>query len=111
MTEESENNVSPMPEKLSMDSSSDFQFKAAYIVYSDLFDKATDVETRKQLNESISALRQKTIDYPTFYKKISQYRPENVSRYSYGRTSIRTQRKQEWRKKTEKQERMKRHKK
>jgi len=111
MTEESENNGSPVPEKLSLDSSSDFQFKAAYIVYSDLFDKATDVETRRQLNEGMNSLRQKLIDYATFYERISQYRLENVPRYRYERTSIRTQRKQEWRKRTEKQERMKRHKK
>jgi hypothetical protein len=111
MTEESGNNEPTSLEKLLIDNPSDFQFHAAYLTYSNTYDKATNPETRKQLNLNIRALQQNQIDYPTFYKNIDQYRTENGSQYKYGRTLIKTQRKREWRRKTQKHERIERHKK
>ena len=111
MTEESHDNESALPEKLSIDNPSDFQFHAAYLTYSEIFDKIASLETRKQLNQNIMALQQSQIDYPTFYRNINQYRTEASSNHRYNRTQIRTQKKREWRRKAQKRERNKRHKK
>jgi len=111
MTEESDNNESASPEKLLVDNLSDFKFHAAYLTYSNTYDKTTNPETRKQLNQNIWALQQNQIDYPTFYKNIDQYRTEDGSQYNYGRTIIKTQRKRDWRRKTQRHERIERHKK
>jgi hypothetical protein len=111
MTEESGIKESPPQEKLMIDSSSDFQFHAAYVTYSDAFDKVINAESKKQLNENITALQQKQIDYPTFYRNISQYRGDDGSQFHYGRALIETQRKKDWRRKTQKQERIRRHRK
>jgi len=110
MTEESSKEVAP-PEKLLIDNPSDFRFHAAYLTYFDIYDKTANPETKKQLNQNIMALQQNQIDYPTFYKNIDQYRTGEGSLYSYGRTLIKTQKKREWRIKTQKRERNKRHKK
>jgi hypothetical protein len=111
MTEESANNESASPEKLLIDNLSDFRFHAAYLTYSDIYDKTANPEAKKQLNQNIMALQQNQIDYPTFYKNIDQYRTGEGSQYGYGRTLIRTQKKREWRIKTQKRERNKRHRK
>jgi hypothetical protein len=111
MTEESENNESTSSEKLLVDNPSDFQFHAAYLTYSSTHDKTTNPEAKKQLNQNIKALQQNQIDYPTFYRNIDQYRTEQGSQYNYGRTLIKTQKKREWRRKMQKHERIKRHKK
>jgi len=108
MTEKSDNNE-PTSQKLFIDNPFDFQFHAAYLAYSGAYDKATDPETKKQLNENIKALQQNQIDYPTFYKSINQYRVEDGYQYRHGRTFIKTQKKQEWRRETQKRERNKRH--
>ena len=93
MTEESEKNQTILPEKLLIDKTSDFQFHAAYIIYSETYDRSTDLETRKQLNQNITSLQQNLIDCPTFYRNISQYRLERGPQYHYSRSSIKTQRK------------------
>jgi len=111
MTEEPDNNETTSPEKLLIDNPSDFKFHAAYLAYSNAYDRTTNPETKKQLNQNISALQQSQIDYPTFYRNISQYRTEEGSQYSYGRTLIKTQRKRDWRRKTQRHERIERHKK
>ena len=111
MTEESDNKESASQEKLVIDNPSDFQFHAAYITYSNTFDKTANSETRKQLNQNIRALQQNQIDYPTFYRNINQYRTEEGSQYNYSRTLIKTQKKREWRRKMQKHERIERHKK
>jgi hypothetical protein len=109
MTEESDNKESTSPEKLVIDNPSDFQFHAAYLTYSDTYDKTANPETRKQLNQNIRALQQNQIDYSTFYRNISEYRTEDGSQHAYGRTLIKTQKKREWRRKTQKHERIERH--
>jgi uncharacterized protein YdiU (UPF0061 family) len=109
MVEESGAKESTPPEKLLIDNVSDFQFHAAYLTYSNTYDRATSPETRKLLNQNISALQKNEIDFPTFYRNISQYRTEDTQQYQ-GRTLIRTQKKREWRRKTQKHERIERHK-
>jgi uncharacterized protein YdiU (UPF0061 family) len=97
--------------KLMIDRPSDFKFHAAYLTYSNTYDKTTNPETKKLLNQNISALQQNQIDYPTFYKNISQYRTEEGAQHNYGRTLIKTQKKREWRRKMQRHERIERHKK
>jgi len=111
MTEESDAKESTSPEKLLIDNLSDFRFHAAYLTYSDIYDKTANPEAKKQLNQNITALQQNQIDYPTFYRNIDQYRTGESSQYSYNRTLIKTQKKREWRITTQKRERNKRHKK
>jgi hypothetical protein len=110
MNENPESAESSLPEKLKIDNPSDFRFHAAYLTYSDIFDKMHDLENKKRLNENITALLQGQVDYATFYRNISQYRGE-VSQYDYSRTLIKGQKKREWRRITQKQERIQRHKK
>jgi hypothetical protein len=111
MSEKPESAESSSPEKLMIDNPSDFRFHAAYLTYSDIFDKMHDLENKKRLNESITALLQGQVDYPTFYRNISQYRGEGASQYDYSRAVIKGQKKREWRRITQKQERIQRHKK
>jgi hypothetical protein len=109
MTEESDNKEQTSPEKLPIDNPSDFQFHAAYLTYSSIYDKVTNPEAKRQLNENIMALQQNQIEYPAFYRNIDQYRTESGSQHGYGRTLIKTQKKREWRRKTQKHERIERH--
>jgi hypothetical protein len=110
MTKESDNNESASPEKLLIDDPSNFQFHAAYFTYSNIYDSTGNPEAKKQLNQNIKDLQQNHIDYATFYRNISQYRTEDT-RHDYGRALIKTQRKREWRRKTQRHERIERHKK
>jgi hypothetical protein len=111
MIDEPDNDKSASLEKLLIDNPSDFRFHAAYLIYSDIYDKTTNPETKRQLNQNITDLRRNEIDYLTFYKNINQYRAEDNSQHFYGRTFVKTQRKREWRIKMQKRERNKRHKK
>ena len=111
MIEESGNEGSSPPEKLLIDNPLSFQFHAAYLSYSDAYDKAADPEAKRQLNESISALQQNQIDYSAFYERIAKFRGEEISGRMVNRTPIKTQNKREWRRKTQKHERIERHKK
>jgi hypothetical protein len=94
-----------------IDRPSDFRFHAAYLVYSDSWEKATSSDIKLKLNDIVSALSSEKIDYETFYREISQYRIElNPEHFSGGkRTFIETQRKRDWRKREEKDSRNKRH--
>jgi hypothetical protein len=97
--------------KILTDKPSDFRFHAAYMTYSDAFDKATSADIKQKLNESITALSSEQIDYETFYRQISQYRAEfNPDHFGgRGRAFIETQRKKDWRKREERASRNKRH--
>lgn len=110
MTEEPNSEEKTSPEKLLIDDPSNFQFHAAYLKYSDTYDKTTSPETKEQLNLKITALKEGEMDYPAFYSNISQYRAEGGP-HNRGRALIKTQRKREWRRKTQKRERNKRHRK
>lgn len=99
------------PEKLLIDNSSDFQFHAAFLAYAETYDRRTRPEVRKELNQNIEALKQNQIDYSTFYRNIDRFRRGMSTSQRRSRFSVKTQRKREWRVKTKKRERSKRHKK
>lgn len=110
MTEEPNKNETPLPEKLLIDESTNFPFHAAYLVYSELFDNTTGAEAKVDLNRNIEALKENRIDCETFYRNIAHHRKMS-SNPRHERFSLQTQRKRDWRKKTQRQERIKRHKK
>jgi hypothetical protein len=108
MSEKSEKDKLDSERKVIVEGSSNFQFNAAYLAYSEAYDKNSDPEVRKYLNQNIIALQQNKIDYQTFYRNINQYRQINTAQY-YSRSSIKTQSKGEWRSKMRKIEREKRY--
>ena len=105
------NNTQPTfpTEKLLVDDPLHFQFHAAYLVYSDIFDAAVEEQSKRELNLNLEDLKANKIDYETFYVNISRFRKIDVPRQE--RFSMQTQRKKDWRRKTQRQERIKRHKK
>lgn len=109
MTEQPSNNPPP-PEKLLIDDPSNFQFHAAYLVYSDLFDHVKTDEAKAELNVNIEDLKQGKIDPQTFYRNVARYRGGLPER-RHDRLSVQTQRKKDWRMKSQKQDRIRRHKK
>jgi hypothetical protein len=86
-----------------------FQFHAAYVVYEESFDKVSDVQSKSELNQNLQDLKDNKISLETFYMNVSRYRRLDVPRQE--RFSMQTQRKRDWRKKTQRQDRIKRHKK
>jgi hypothetical protein len=100
----------PQIEKLLIDDSSSFQFHAAYLVYSEAFDHAGE-DARKELNQNLEDLKSSKIDLETFYVNISRYRKVEQMPRQGGKFTVTTQRKKDWRMKTQRQERIKRHKK
>jgi len=99
----------PVPKQL-IDRPTDFRFHAAYLVYSDTWDRTSSPETKLKLNEAITMLSEDKIDYETFYRQISQYRGHSgTDQYGGGRVYIETQRKRDWRRREQKDERNKRH--
>ena len=111
MNGESENKELTSPAKLLIDNPSNFQFHAAYLTYSDIYEKTSSPETKKLLNQNIIALQQNQMDYATFYESIDQFRGGEVTQRGYGRAFIKTQKKREWRRKAQKHERIERHRK
>jgi len=111
MTEQpnEQNNPQPQIEKLLIDIPENFQFHAAYLVYADAFDKVRDDHARSELNKNIQELSENKIDPETFYANVSRFRKLDVPRQE--RFSMQTQRKKDWRKKTQRSDRIKRHKK
>lgn len=110
MTEEPHKQEQPTPQKLMIDEPANFQFHAAYIVYSDLFDHAPSDEVKSELNGYIEELKQNKIDLETYYRNIARHRKmEPGPRHE--RFALQTQRKKDWRAKEQKQDRIRRHKK
>ncbi len=108
--EQNNNNESPpQTEKLLIDDLSNFQFHAAYLVYEEAFDKTSDAESKEELNQNLQDLKENKISAETFYGNVSRFRKLDVPRQE--RFSMQTQRKKDWRKKTQRQDRIKRHKK
>jgi hypothetical protein len=95
--------------KLLIDDPSNFQFHAAYMVYSETFDKLSSDEAKEDLNVNMEKLKENKIDVQTFYGNIAHHRNLQIPRQE--RFSMQTQRKKDWRKKSQRQERIKRHKK
>jgi hypothetical protein len=110
MTEESGKPEQRPPEKLLLDDPSNFQFHAAYLVYSEVFDQATGDEVKKELNGNIEALKQNQISLETFYRNIAHHR-KGAPIPHQDRFTLQTQRKKDWRVKEQRQERFRRHKK
>jgi hypothetical protein len=110
MTEESNKSEPSSPEKLLIDEPTNFPFHAAYVVYSELFDGAREDEAKADLNRNLEALKENRIDCETFYRNIAHHRKTSPNPY-HDRFSLQTQRKRDWRKKSQRQDRIKRHKK
>ncbi len=108
MTEESEKDKLDLERKVIIEGSSNFQFHAAYLAYLEAYDKASDSDVRRYLNQNIIALQQNKIDYQTFYRNINQYRSISTAQY-HSKLNIKTQSKGEWRSKMRKIEREKRY--
>jgi len=58
--------------KLMIDRPSDFRFHAAYLAYSETWDKTSSQETKTKLNEITLSLSNKEISYSNFYKTLDQ---------------------------------------
>jgi hypothetical protein len=97
-------------EKLLIDDPSNFQFHAAYLVYSETFDVSNE-DVKKELNQNLEDLKENKIDAQTFYVNISRYRKLDQPMGRSGKFTVATQRKRDWRMKTQRSERIKRHKK
>ena len=109
MTEQPNPNNPTQIEKLLIDNPENFQFHAAYVVYEEAFDKARDSQAKTELNKNLQDLSEGKIDNETFYGNVSRFRKLDVPRQE--RFSMQTQRKKDWRKKEQRQDRIKRHKK
>jgi hypothetical protein len=111
MTEQpnEQNNPQTQTQKLLIDNPQNFQFHAAYLVYEEAFDKARDSQAKAELNQNILDLSDNKISPETFYANVSRFRKLDVPRHE--RFSMQTQRKRDWRKKEQRQDRIKRHKK
>ena len=96
--------------KLLIDRPSDFRFHAAYLAYSEAWDKSASQEVRGKLNEIIESLAKNEIDYQNFYERISQYRMITNPELARSRMYIETQRKKDWRRREAKNAREARHK-
>ena len=109
-TEQTEQATAEPVEKQMIDKPSDFRFHAAYVTYSDIFDKTQSSDDKQKLNEAITMLAEDKIDCETFYRQISQYRGHaGPDQFSGGRAFIETQRKRDWRRREERDSRNKRH--
>jgi len=109
-TEPTEQAETEPVEKQMIDRPSDFRFHAAYMVYSDAWDRTQSSDDKLKLNEAITMLSEDKIDCETFYREISQYRGHTgPDQFSGGRAFIETQRKRDWRRREQRDERNKRH--
>jgi hypothetical protein len=95
--------------KLMIDRPSEFKFHAAYLAYSNSWDKTTSQETKTRLNEIILSLSNQEIDYPAFYEKMGKLTGNIPRHYTWPRDTIMTQRKKDWRKREAKDARNARH--
>jgi hypothetical protein len=96
--------------KLLIDNPSDFKFHAAYLAYSETWDKINSADIRTELNNIIKSLSKEEMGYSIFYKTLDEYRRHGSKHYEFSRQRIETQRKRDWRKKRNRQERNSRHK-
>jgi hypothetical protein len=117
MTKEETENITAEPQteevtvtKLSIDKPSDFKFHAAYMAYSETWDKIDAPDVRNELNNIITALSKDEMEYSDFYKALDEYRRHGSRHYEFSRERIETQRKRDWRQKSNRQERNARHK-
>jgi hypothetical protein len=110
MTEESKPQSNEEVTKLMIDRPSDFRFHAAYLAYSETWDKIISQETKMELNDILSSLSKEEISYSTFYTRLDDYRRQGSKHYAFPRQRIESQRKRDWRKRQTKNMRNSRHK-
>jgi hypothetical protein len=114
MTEETETQTEETPTeevtKLLIDKPSDFKFHAAYLAYSETWDKINSPDIRNELNDIMKSLSEEEMEYSNFYKTLDDYRRRGSKHYEFSRQRIETQRKRDWRKKRNRQARNSRHK-
>lgn len=96
--------------KIIINDLSNFQLRAAYLAYSEAYDRASTPEIKKYLNQVMADLQQNKIDYQTFYRSISQYRQIDASQCQ-SRSNIKSLSKSEWQNQVRRAEREKRYKK
>jgi hypothetical protein len=96
--------------KLAIDKPSDFKFHAAYVAYSETWDKISESNVRAELNEILESLTRDELDYAEFYKELDDYRRHGSKHYEFSRERIETQRKRDWRQKQTRSQRNQRHK-
>ena len=97
--------------KLSIDNPSDFKFHAAYLAYSKMWEKLGSPEAKSGLNNILVSLSKDEMSYSNFYRELDNYRNRGSKHYEFSRDRIETQRKRDWRKKQNKQERNSRYRK
>ena len=78
----------------------------ALVYKGDLYIAAKDIQRC-----NIEDLKENKINPETFYQNIARYRGDVVSERRHDRLIVTTQRKRDWRMKSQKQERIRRHKK
>jgi hypothetical protein len=108
--EQTEQTTAEPVEKQMIDRPTDFRFHAAYMTYSGIWDRTQSSDDKQKLNEAITMLAEDKIDCEDFYRQISQYRGHaGPDQFSGGRSFIETQRKRDWRRREQRDERNKRH--
>jgi hypothetical protein len=110
MTEETETPTEEEVEKLLIDKPSDFKFHAAYMAYSETWDKLSSSQTRSELNDILLSLSKEEMSYSSFYRTLDEYRRQGSKHYEFPRERIETQRKRDWRQKQTRSQRNQRHK-
>jgi hypothetical protein len=111
MTQQPPNNQDSLPKKYEIDDPTNFQFHAAYMVYSEIFDNIRSADAKRELNINLEDLKENKISSEEFYRNIARYRGDAISDRRHDRLSVQTQRKRDWRMKSQKQDRIRRHKK
>jgi len=96
--------------KLLIDKPSDFKFHAAYMAYSETWDKISSPDTRNELNYILKSLSKEEMSYSSFYRTLDEYRRRGSRHYEFSRERIETQRKRDWRQKQTRSQRNQRHK-
>jgi len=114
MTEETKTSTEePQTEeatKLLIDDLSDFKFHAAYMAYSETWDKIAAPDIRNELNDILASLSKEEMSYSNFYTTLDEYRRRGSKHYEFSRERIETQRKRDWRQKQTRSQRNQRHK-
>lgn len=96
--------------KLLIDKPSDFKFHAAYLAYSETWDKISSSTTKNELNDILQSLSKEEMSYSDFYRTLDDYRRQGSRHYEFSRDRIETQRKRDWRQKQTRSQRNQRHK-
>ena len=113
MGQETNVDEAAVAQKLLIDRPFDFRFHAAYLIYSQAWDRTVSQEVKFKLNDLMMALSKEEIGYEQFYGRVNPYRADfNPEHYSGGRKKpyIETQSKKDWRRKEMKDSRNSRYK-